>query len=125
MVHEHTKDFPFVCQYCSKGFLKEYDMTNHIDKEHLKEVKHICEDCGKGFTNKYEYRSHKWRHDNKGRYQCPSCDKKYNNRKNLIQHFRKFHPDQSLDLVLGKATFNLVDNDKGPVSFLQKQQDQA
>lgn len=94
---DHTKDYNFVCDKCSKGFFKQRDLTNHIDEEHVKELKHVCDLCGKAFFSAGKLYAHKYRAHIRNDWRCDPCGKKYTNQGSLIKHLKRYHNGEGID----------------------------
>lgn len=105
----------FTCPFCSKHFISDYFLKNHILKhinmkiscnicyesvkskfhlfEHVKMVHvdiqkdySVCDTCGRGFANKKSFLLHKKTHIKK---ECPLCDKLFKSQNTFDTHFQR------------------------------------
>lgn len=86
----HTKEKPFLCSYCQKGFWYKNSLIGHIKQNHTGEVNYTCDECGRGFFQKSEFMRHKPIHSNETPFKCDECDMSFKLMKNLKRH-QKVH----------------------------------
>ncbi|XP_067632882.1 uncharacterized protein [Eurosta solidaginis] len=87
-VRAHTKEFEWLCPFCSKGFVNRRDMEKH-QMVHTGERKIICEKCGKRFRLKNQMTEHvKTVHERLRRFKCSMCPKDFLRKRTLDDHIR-------------------------------------
>ncbi|XP_034255935.1 zinc finger protein 124-like isoform X2 [Thrips palmi] len=86
----HTKDEPFHCYYCNKGFWYKNSLIGHIKQNHTGDVNYTCEECGRGFFQRSEFMRHKPIHSNETPFKCEECGMTFKLMKNLKRH-QKVH----------------------------------
>lgn len=116
---------PYVCDMCSKSFVRITSLRYHVERVHLEKTDkiYICDVCGKntGSTKssltqhinihhterKREQceicnrlvistkRHYKLVHETTGVFTCTKCGKQLRNEKQLAHHVRMRHPDQT------------------------------
>lgn len=69
------------------GFNHAHHLQNH-EKVHTKETPFLCNECGKGFAVKYNLKVHMRRHSNEKPYSCLQCEKAFAHRSALMTHTR-------------------------------------
>lgn len=87
----HELDRPFVCEQCSRSFVRKSDMTKHM-RTHDHNTGHICTVCDKKLSNEFSLRRHEKKvHENRKKYNCYECEKQFLSRDALEEHTRKLH----------------------------------
>lgn len=77
---------PFSCQYCEKAFKSNADLTRHV-RCHTGERPYSCEHCSKGFSQGAHLQRHLLTHPDKAHtHKCPTCDKAYPLKIQLVGH---------------------------------------
>ena len=78
----HTKETPFFCPICSKGFSLnrslKFHLISHTDNcrgQTQTEFKNYCKFCGKRFISKYKLNQHIVSHTKEKSFQCGICKK--------------------------------------------------
>ena len=57
MITQHTKNYPYVCDICGRGFVKKYLLVAHNEAIH-EEAKFVCEVCGKVCNSRHYLHKH-------------------------------------------------------------------
>ena len=89
---KHTKEMPFKCTQCGKGFATGTYLSRHMEL-HEPVKKHECSVCGKKFGASRHLYTHSKIHSKSFAGQCDICDKKFVQKFNLTLHMRKHHPE--------------------------------
>lgn len=63
------------CPHCAKQFVRPKDMKYHM-RIHTKDFPYKCEVCSRGFAVRWSYDEHIKQHTGH-RYKCEQCDKEY------------------------------------------------
>lgn len=87
----HSKEKPYVCEVCGKGFSRKHHLVNHhvvhmSSEERAKLRKYPCEECGKMFTRKEYLKQHSHSTEKIKVYECPWCCKSFVLKSSLIRH---------------------------------------
>ncbi|XP_053153433.1 zinc finger protein 135-like isoform X2 [Hemicordylus capensis] len=85
----HTKEKPYECSECGKGFSSKEHLLVH-QKCHTKKKKYKCSECGKRFGLSISLKQHYRIHKRKMPYKCSECGMSVKNKKRFIRH-RKNH----------------------------------
>ena len=99
-IRSHTNERPFVCPYspCSKAYLGNNHLTEHIQTVHVGERKYVCdwEGCDKRFATNQKLRKHKLVHEGHERMGCrvEGCNQVFRKRSTMQAHIRKIHEGQ-------------------------------
>ncbi|XP_038050418.1 zinc finger protein 271-like [Patiria miniata] len=78
----------YVCNFCSKGFVKKFDLVRHR-RIHLKQKPFACDTCGKRFTQKRHLVDHQPTHSKIKSFVCGNCGKAFAHGASLRYHRRK------------------------------------
>ncbi|XP_068225472.1 zinc finger protein 600-like [Palaemon carinicauda] len=65
------------CNFCSKTFLRFFEVQEHIRQFHSEEKRHKCSTCGKVFGLKHNLRLHERIHKNQKSFACKLCGKAF------------------------------------------------
>ena len=87
----------YQCSYCPEKF-ERLSMLRYHETSHTGEAPFKCTTCGKGFMIGDKLRTHKWTHaskEEKYRFPCKECDKKFTQKFVLKAHVRKNHSPSS------------------------------
>ncbi|XP_062533946.1 transcription factor grauzone-like [Armigeres subalbatus] len=89
----HEKSFEFICEVCSKGFLKHSELKAHQVYHELtaEQQKKQCPICNKWMKNLRYWRKHMGRHRGEGEYKCEHCDHVSINLLSLKLHVERKH----------------------------------
>ncbi|XP_075229758.1 uncharacterized protein LOC142329235 [Lycorma delicatula] len=92
-IHEmlHTGKYPFICEFCGKGFISSHILNEHKGGKHFKEFRHICDVCGKGFYFYDTYHKHRKHHDTPYPNQCDICKQYFRSSSRVAEHKRIKH----------------------------------
>ena len=126
----HTGDKPYKYDVCSKGFVKEYDLTEHM-RIHTRDAPYKCDVCGKGFTRTFHLVTHTQIHTGRNPisvkcvaralkelssckthkhshrrepYMCCVCSKRFSDQSSHRRHM-KAHPGEYLARNTEKKTY--------------------
>ncbi|XP_064645343.1 zinc finger protein 234-like [Lineus longissimus] len=90
--HLHHGEMPYRCPYCCVGFVKIQHMRAHEKTAHPDEKKYECETCKKRFNDRRNFRQHQLIHGKRKQYVCELCGKAYSHIKSLRVH-RAIHTE--------------------------------
>ncbi|XP_068246209.1 zinc finger protein OZF-like [Palaemon carinicauda] len=109
----HSKEKPFVCEVCGKGFSRKHHMINHqivhmSSEERIKVMKYKCEECGKMFTRKEYLEQHFHSTVKEKRHICLCCGALFVQKSGLTRHMA-LHSEKNLKCDVCGKTFNRQD----------------
>jgi uncharacterized Zn-finger protein len=79
-------------------YLSKYCLKRHINSNHLKIKPHVCQVCSKAFITNQLLREHMPVHTGEKPKQCPICYKRFRHASQLSTH-KKTHPRELLDTL--------------------------
>jgi len=83
----------FVCEYCSRTFASEAQLTDHISTLHLGTVEHRCDQCGKVLGSALTLQTHQRQlHERRFQQTCDGCGRQFTRLSSLINHLTRTHP---------------------------------
>ncbi|XP_074528551.1 uncharacterized protein LOC141791795 [Halichoeres trimaculatus] len=80
-----TKQKPFICSECGKGFTRRGDVGRHMFV-HMKEKPFSCSECGKRFNQKAHLTTHMSVHSKEKPFICSECGKRLKYKSSLNTH---------------------------------------
>lgn len=80
----------FSCQYCSKRFLGENNLINHLNL-HTEENVFQCKECGRCFVSSADLKRHLQTHTGEKPFRCENCGKGFSRKFTLGQHTKSIH----------------------------------
>ncbi|XP_038211858.1 zinc finger protein OZF-like [Zerene cesonia] len=101
----HTKEKPFMCDMCNKGFRNSRLMMVHKRQVHDKEKHHLCQFCSKSFFKKYALQIHLRSHSKEKPYECKICGKWYSCSTVLKNHALLHEGDKKFSCKYCDMTF--------------------
>ena len=86
----HSKDYPFQCTLCLKGFTSEL-RKKICEDNHNGVFKYVCTQCDFKSNQSDKFRAHMNTHSKENCYTCPCCGKISLTTKNLGLHTKQVH----------------------------------
>lgn len=81
----HSKEKPFKCTECGKGFCQSRTLAVHKTL-HLEESPHKCQVCNRSFNQRSNLKTHLLTHTDHKPYECSSCGKVFRRNCDLRRH---------------------------------------
>ncbi|NXP78064.1 OSR2 protein, partial [Ramphastos sulfuratus] len=89
----HSKEKPFKCQECGKGFCQSRTLAVHKTL-HMQESPHKCPTCGRTFNQRSNLKTHLLTHTDIKPYNCEQCGKVFRRNCDLRRHSLTHTPRQ-------------------------------
>lgn len=97
-LRSHTNDRPFKCPDCSKTYLEEKHLRQHIKGSHSQDRQYVCSECDKAFLTATRLRRHAAVHEGQDRFRCrgydDNCTRTFRKHQTLQRHIRVDHLNQ-------------------------------
>ena len=87
-----------MCNICGKEFRSNVSLKSHVDIIHNGRRDYPCDRCGKLFTRYNTLKTHRKIHDDIKQFECIFCNSSYREKRNLVNHIQKNHPNSELKL---------------------------
>lgn len=100
-VRSHTKEKPYMCKTCNRGFSYESNLRYHIRDKHPEQKPLSCKFCGQSFRRNKNRTVHMQKHrailapqrfaidvQKQDAYECSQCDKLFKSKIGLDNHMR-------------------------------------
>lgn len=81
----HSKEKPFKCTECGKGFCQSRTLAVHKTL-HLEESPHKCQVCNRSFNQRSNLKTHLLTHTDHKPYECSTCGKVFRRNCDLRRH---------------------------------------
>ena len=101
----HSKEKPFKCTECGKGFCQSRTLAVHKIL-HLEESPHKCPVCSRSFNQRSNLKTHLLTHTDIKPYNCSSCGKVFRRNCDLRRHSLTHNLNAS---VSGTGSNNVTD----------------
>merc|ERR1712156_999528 len=88
-VHTDPKDVEYVCEHCTKAFILEGMLKDHITRKHDRPFS--CDDCKLTFGEKSSLKQHVRTHTNEKPFLCNKCEFRSSSSSALSMHTKAFH----------------------------------
>ena len=100
----HTTSKPHQCSVCAKNFNRSSTLKMHM-RTHSARKQHACAECGKGFHQKGNLRNHMFVHSGERPFRCESCGRNFNKKSNLKHHLKIHELNGNLVCTVCKTIF--------------------
>ena len=85
-----------ICNICGKEFRCTASLKSHVDIIHNGLRNYPCDICGKLFTRYNTLKAHRKIHDDIKPFECINCNSAYREKRNLVNHIKKKHPQTEM-----------------------------
>ena len=86
------------CPQCSRMFVSEAGVAEHVTNIHENQARYRCETCGKGYTRVSHYNDHCDTHTGVKRNVCSVCLKQFTFKSSLKAHVLRYHPNETAQI---------------------------
>ena len=100
----HTSDKPHGCKLCRKTFNRSSTLKMHM-RTHSTRKQHVCSTCGKGFHQKGNLRNHMFVHSGERPFCCETCGRHFNKKSNLKHHLKIHEMNGKYSCTVCKKVF--------------------
>ncbi|TRY70999.1 hypothetical protein TCAL_02429 [Tigriopus californicus] len=92
--YTHSKEKPYVCDVCQKGFSQQATLSRHKMAVHVGEKRFECDKCDKKFSLKQYLDKHLRKHSGEKPFVCDHCGLAFSQNGNLRKHARLIHREE-------------------------------
>ena len=100
----HTSNKPHECKLCRKTFNRSSTLKMHM-RTHSARKQHVCGTCGKGFHQKGNLRNHMFVHSGERPFCCEACGRHFNKKSNLKHHVKIHEINGQYSCTICKKVF--------------------
>ena len=100
----HTSEKPHGCKLCRKTFNRSSTLKMHM-RTHSTRKQHVCSTCGKGFHQKGNLRNHMFVHSGERPFCCETCGRHFNKKSNLKHHLKIHEMNGKYSCTVCKKVF--------------------
>ncbi|KAI5755265.1 hypothetical protein M8J77_015501 [Diaphorina citri] len=115
LAYIHSKEKPFKCTECGKGFCQSRTLAVHKIL-HLEESPHKCPVCSRSFNQRSNLKTHLLTHTDIKPYNCAACGKVFRRNCDLRRHSLTHNLGSATSTSSGSTTATLLS--VSPTSFI-------